>query len=35
MNFFNKKTQKKIIAAVAILCVILMVASLFAAMVAY
>jgi hypothetical protein len=30
MNFFNKKTQRKIVAAVALLCVILMVVSLLA-----
>lgn len=35
MNFFKKKTQKKIVAAIAILCVLLMIVSLFAAMVAY
>ncbi len=30
MNFFNKKTQRKIVAAIALLCVILMVVSLLA-----
>ncbi len=28
MNFFNRKTQKKIVVAIAILCVLLMVISL-------
>jgi hypothetical protein len=30
MNFFNKKTQRKIVAVIALLCVILMVVSLLA-----
>lgn len=35
MNFFNKKTQKKIIAVIAILCVLLMVVPLFASIVGF
>ncbi len=32
MNFFNKKTQKKLVVAVAILCIILMVVSMLSAL---
>lgn len=32
MNFFNKKTQRKIVVAVSILCIILMLVSLVSAL---
>lgn len=35
MNFFNKKTQKKIVMVIAIICVLLMVVPLFAAIVGF